>query len=189
MTAGDTYDPTRFFRLDGQVVVLTGASSGLGHRFARMLDALGARLVICARRADQLDALAEQLTGAVAVPGVVCDAAFSAKLIATAYERLGRLDSVGANAGIASVADALVESDDEVRRLSTSTPLARFSLAQAAARAFVEHHVAGSIVFVASIGGIRSSTFLPAPGYSAAKSGLLGYRANSPCSGRPRASG
>lgn len=185
MTTADAYDPTPLFRLDGQVVVLTGASSGLGQRFARVLDALGARLVICARRADRLEAVAEELTDAVAVPGDVCDDAFNAKLVATAYERFGRLDAIVANAGIASVADALVESADEVRHLIDVDLLAPFSLAQAAARVFVEHHVAGSIVFVASIGGIRGSP--PRPGIARRSLDCSGCPANSPCNGLPKA--
>ena len=44
----DTFDPLAPFRMDSQVVVLTGASSGLGERFARILDALGATTVLVA---------------------------------------------------------------------------------------------------------------------------------------------
>ena len=44
--------------LDGRVVIVTGASSGLGARFARVLDAAGARVVVAARRIDRLEALA-----------------------------------------------------------------------------------------------------------------------------------
>ena len=57
-------DPLALFRLDGKVAVVTGASSGLGDRFARVLDAVGARVVIAARRADRLEALAAELTDA-----------------------------------------------------------------------------------------------------------------------------
>ena len=63
-------DPLAHFRLDGRVVVLTGASSGLGERFARVLDSLGATTVMAARRKDRLDALADELTHAEAV---ACD--------------------------------------------------------------------------------------------------------------------
>ncbi|NKB41189.1 MAG: SDR family NAD(P)-dependent oxidoreductase, partial [Ilumatobacter sp.] len=48
------------FRLDGQVVIVTGASSGLGDRFARVLHAVGAQVVVAARRVERLDTLATE---------------------------------------------------------------------------------------------------------------------------------
>jgi NADP-dependent 3-hydroxy acid dehydrogenase YdfG len=47
-------NPLDLFRLDSRVVVVTGASSGLGDRFARVLHAVGATVVVAARRADRL---------------------------------------------------------------------------------------------------------------------------------------
>ena len=55
--------------LTGQVALVTGASSGLGHRFARVLAACGAEVVIAARRMDRLEALAAQISES----GGVCD--------------------------------------------------------------------------------------------------------------------
>ena len=49
------------FRLDGRVIVITGASSGLGAGFARALSSAGATVVLAARRRDRLEALAEEL--------------------------------------------------------------------------------------------------------------------------------
>src|ERR687892_487446 len=51
-------DPLSSFRLDGKVAVVTGASSGIGERFARVLDALGATVVVSARRTDRIDVVA-----------------------------------------------------------------------------------------------------------------------------------
>ena len=60
-------DPLQRFRLDDQVVVITGASSGLGVGFARAVAAVGATVVLAARREDRLEALAAELLDPVEV--------------------------------------------------------------------------------------------------------------------------
>ena len=93
-------DPLALFRLDGKVAVVTGASSGLGDRFARVLDAVGARVVIAARRADRLEALAADLTDAVVVPADLAQPADRERLVRVALDTCGRLDVLVNNAGI-----------------------------------------------------------------------------------------
>jgi NADP-dependent 3-hydroxy acid dehydrogenase YdfG len=61
--------------LAGRVVIVTGASSGIGASTARMLHAVGAHPVLAARRADRLAALSGELDGALAVPTDVTDPA------------------------------------------------------------------------------------------------------------------
>ncbi|MBT5138924.1 MAG: SDR family NAD(P)-dependent oxidoreductase, partial [Acidimicrobiaceae bacterium] len=63
----DHTDPTTAFRLDDKVVLVTGASSGLGERFARVAVAAGATVVLAARRAERLNALVDELPNAIAV--------------------------------------------------------------------------------------------------------------------------
>src|SRR5215210_3289325 len=70
MAAEPQLDPLAGFRLDGKVAIVTGASSGLGARFARVLHAAGATVAVTARRRDRLEQLVAELDGALAIP---CD--------------------------------------------------------------------------------------------------------------------
>src|SRR4029077_12209687 len=56
-----SFDPLDRFRLDGRVAIVTGASSGLGARFARVLDAAGARVALVARRRGRREEVAADL--------------------------------------------------------------------------------------------------------------------------------
>ena len=61
------------FRLDGRVALVTGASGGLGERFARVLAGAGASVVLVARRSDRLATLAADLDGALVAPADLAD--------------------------------------------------------------------------------------------------------------------
>src|SRR4029077_5184369 len=93
--------------MKGKVVVITGASSGIGEATAVLLAERGARVVLGARRPDRLRALADRITAA---GGEAAYAATDVKrredvsaLIALACERFGKLDVVVNNAGIAPI--------------------------------------------------------------------------------------
>jgi NADP-dependent 3-hydroxy acid dehydrogenase YdfG len=93
--------------IDGKVVAITGASSGIGEATALELASRGAAVVLGARRADRLDAVAARITAAGGRAEVVSiDATQRAdlvRLVATAVERFGRLDVLVSNAGIARI--------------------------------------------------------------------------------------
>jgi len=86
--------------LPDRVVIVTGASSGIGAATARLLHAAGARPVLAARRAERLDALADELGGALAVPTDVTDRAAVRRLAEAAVQRHGRVDGLVNNAGV-----------------------------------------------------------------------------------------
>jgi hypothetical protein len=91
----------------GNIVIVTGASSGLGEQLARALAAAGAVPVLVARRADRLARLQDELPSADTVACDVTDAAGRERLIATVIERHGRLDGLVNNAGMGATGPAL----------------------------------------------------------------------------------
>ncbi|QWF78188.1 SDR family oxidoreductase [Amycolatopsis sp. CA-230715] len=94
--------------IESKVVVITGASSGIGAAAAKLLASRGAKLVLGARRKDRLDALAAGLADAGAEVAVaeadVRKPADVANLVQLAVDRFGRLDVLVGNAGVATVA-------------------------------------------------------------------------------------
>jgi NADP-dependent 3-hydroxy acid dehydrogenase YdfG len=90
--------------IEGKVVVITGASSGLGEATARMLSAQGATVVLGARRVDRIEALAKEIVAAggraLALATDVTRAAEVQGLVDAAVEKFGRIDVLVNNAGL-----------------------------------------------------------------------------------------
>jgi len=166
-------DPLSLFRLDGKVALVTGASSGIGERFARVLDSLGATVVVSARRVDRIEALAASLRDGRAVECDVSQPGASTDLVNRAVERCARLDVVVANAGITEVTPATRETPARFAEVVNVDLVAPFELAQAAVPHMREVG-GGSIVNIASAASFRSSPLLPQTSYVAAKTGLVG---------------
>ncbi|AGP60706.1 SDR family oxidoreductase [Streptomyces rapamycinicus] len=93
--------------IEGKVVAITGASSGIGEATALLLAERGAKVALAARRSDRIEALAARIAGAggeaVAVVTDVKRRADMARLVATARERYGKLDVLVGNAGISPI--------------------------------------------------------------------------------------
>jgi short-subunit dehydrogenase len=109
----------------GQVVLVTGASSGIGAALARELAREGARLVLVARRRERLDSLQAELAAAgaeaVAHVGDVTQRADLDAAVALAVQRYGRLDMAVANAGFGVVGSVeKLEVDDYRRQFETN---------------------------------------------------------------------
>jgi len=165
-------DPLDRFRLHDKVVLVTGASSGLGARFARVCAAAGARVVIAARRADRLVSLCDELPSAVAITVDLAAPGGPEQCVAQALEATGRIDVLVNNAGVSTVASALEFSTEDFRREIEIDLIAPFALARDVARHAISHHYPASIINIGSVLGAVGGGKLRVPGYAAAKGGL-----------------
>lgn len=155
------------FSLRGKTAIVTGASSGLGARFAVVLASAGAVVFAAARRTDRLDALAAAHPG---IRPVGCDVGVAEDRVRL-VEAAGRCDVLVNNAALSGSTDAAEESAEDMARVLEVNLVAPFHLAKLVA----ETGGAGtSIVNVASILGLVSGAPLGGAGYSASKAGLIG---------------
>jgi NAD(P)-dependent dehydrogenase (short-subunit alcohol dehydrogenase family) len=162
------------FELTGRTALITGASSGLGTRFGRILAASGANVALGARRVDRLEELADRI-GAKACP-VQMDVAREADIIAgfdAAEAAFGSLvDTVIANAGVDGAGMATTISEEEIEHtLAINLKGAILTAREGAKRMMAQGVTKGRIVLIASI-----TAFEPSPGlvaYAASKAGVV----------------
>src|SRR5205823_9161159 len=164
----DVFEP---FRLDGQVAIVSGASSGLGARFAEVLAGAGASVVVAARRAERLEQLAEELEG-LAVRCDVVDAGDRERLMATTLDRFGHVDILVNSAGVGTPQAAESETPDRFAEVLDVNLTAAFALSQLVGRSMLDAG-RGSIGHVVSILGIVRAGQIPFPSYAASKGGLI----------------
>ena len=167
-------DPLARFRLDGQVALVTGASSGLGAHFAAVLAQAGARVVLAARRVDKLYPLIEQIeaTGGAA-RAVALDVTASAS-VRSGFEQLsdwGAPRIVVNNAGVTVTRPLLDQTEEDFDKVMDTNLRGCWLVATEAARRMVQQGSGGSIVNVASILGLRVAGGV-AP-YAISKAGVV----------------
>jgi len=162
------------FRLDDRVVLITGASSGLGVAYAQACARAGADVVVAARRADRLRSTVELIraTGrdGLAVAADVSRDDDCQALVDAAVQRFGRLDVLVNNAGIADHLPASRLETEEFRQVIEVNLTACFALAKASASVMVP---GSSIVNVSSVMA-HTTLGLPSTAYAASKAAVLG---------------
>ena len=168
----DPVDPMALFRLDGQVAVVTGASSGLGARFARLLHSAGATVVVAARRVDRLQSLVAELPGALAVATDVSDPEAREQLIASTLEHFGGIHVLVNNAGVAQKVAIEHEELDVFRNAMEINVTAVWHLSKLAAAPMVAQGY-GAIVNIASVLGHVGSSPIKQAHYCASKGAVV----------------
>lgn len=161
------------FELTGRTALITGASSGLGTRFGRILAVSGARVALGARRKDRLEALADRIgPNACAVQ---MDVAREVDIIAgfdAAEAAFGPVDTVIANAGVDGAGMITTMSEADIEQTLAINLKGAILTAREGAKRMMAHGVTnGRIVMVASI-----TAFEPSPGlvaYAASKAGVV----------------
>jgi NAD(P)-dependent dehydrogenase (short-subunit alcohol dehydrogenase family) len=164
-------------RLEGKVAIVTGASSGIGYASALLFAAEGAKLVVGARRASELDKLVTEILAAggeaVALAGDVRSEEYARGLVDLAVKRYGRLDIAFNNAGTlgeSGPSTGLSEAgwnDALATNLTGSFLGAKHQIAQ------MQKNGGGSVIFTSTFVGYTAA-FPGVAAYAASKSGLIG---------------
>jgi NAD(P)-dependent dehydrogenase (short-subunit alcohol dehydrogenase family) len=165
-------DPLQLFRLDGQVAVVTGASAGLGARFARVLHAVGATVVVTARREERLAALCDELPGAIALAADMAIADDRERVVRETLERTGRIDVLVNNAGISHTVGIEHETLEQFEQVMEVNTTAVWHLCKLVVPHMVERG-SGSIVNVASMLGHVGSAPIKQANYCASKGAVV----------------
>jgi NAD(P)-dependent dehydrogenase (short-subunit alcohol dehydrogenase family) len=167
------------FGLDGRTALVTGGGRGLGEYMARGLAEAGANVVVCSRKLDACEAVAEQIRQAggqaLALACDVGDAEDVARVVGAARERFGGIDILINNSGAtwgAPPEQMPPEKFDQVMQVNVRGV---FLMSQAVGRAMIEAGRGGSIVNVSSIAAFMGGRpgALEAVGYSASKGAVV----------------
>ena len=165
----------KLFDLTGQTALVTGASSGLGVRFAEVLAENGASVALVARREDRLAALQDKVekSGGRAVPIGADDRDRKAmqRAFDAAEKAFGTVTILVNNAGVVHAGRAVEVGEEDWRRVLSTNLDAVFYWAQEAARRMLAAGQGGSIINIASVLGITPDNGVV--GYATAKAGLI----------------
>ena len=166
---------TTEFDMSGKVAMVTGASSGFGVHFAKIMAARGAKVVVAARRVERLEALVAEIKAdggeAMAVAMDVTDSASIITAFDEAEAAFGTVTMLANNAGVADVRSALKIGEDDWDKMIDTNLKGVWIAGQQAAKRMIEAGVSGSIVNTASILGLRVA--FGQSSYSASKAAVI----------------
>ena len=161
----------RLFDLTGEVALVTGASSGLGRRFAEVLAAHGAKVVAAARRADRLRDLAAENDSIAALALDVTDTKRLAAALEEAEALFGPLSILVNNAGVGAGTRILDTTEEEWDAVQQTNVTAVHHLSRAFAKRLIARKAPGAIVNIASL--VAQKLGLSAASYAVSKAAVL----------------
>ncbi|OVA13646.1 Short-chain dehydrogenase/reductase SDR [Macleaya cordata] len=174
------FEPWR--RLDGKIVMVTGASSGLGREFCLDLAKSGCKIVAAARRTDRLKSLCDEINNRLSsseVQAVAVELDLSAKgsviddSVQKAWDAFGRIDALVNNAGIrGGVSSPLDLSEDEWSNVVTTNLTGTWLVSKSLCRRIRNANQKGSVINISSISGINRGHLPGGVAYTASKTGL-----------------
>ena len=163
--------------LSDQVALVTGASSGLGYRFAKVLAKCGAKVAISARRIDKLEALKQEIESdggtCAVVPIDMSDRVTIREAVASVEEQLGTITTLVNNAGMPDAQWAVKQSDELIDTVMGTNLTGPYILSCEVARKLIQEKLPGRMVNIASMAAFHTTPQSAAPLYSITKKALV----------------
>lgn len=168
-------DTQKFFRLDGKVALITGASKGIGQAIAELFAQAGAQVVVSSRKQESIDAVVKSITDkgqhAHAIACNVSDVQDIDRLVNQTIAKYGSIDVLVNNAAANPAFGPVVQTDssafDKIMNVNVKGP---FELAKKV-YPFMKEKKSGSVINISSVGGIRPEQGLGI--YSVSKAALI----------------
>lgn len=170
-------NPNFSIDLSDQVALVTGASSGLGYRFSKVLAKCGAKVALSARRVDKLEKLSEEIKSdggdCMVVPIDMVDRDTIRDAVQKVEEGLGTINTLINNAGMVDAQWAIKQSDELIDNVVATNLVGPYLLSNEVARRLIEKKEPGRMVNIASIAAFNISPNSASVLYSTTKSAIV----------------
>ena len=170
-------NPNFSIDLSDQVALVTGASSGLGYRFSKVLAKCGAKVALSARRVDKLEKLSEEIKSdggdCMVVPIDMVDRDTIRDAVQKVEEGFGTINTLINNAGMVDAQWAIKQSDKLIDNVVATNLVGPYLLSNEVARRLIEKKEPGRMVNIASIAAFNISPNSASVLYSTTKSAIV----------------